>query len=142
MENDKKKSFWLVGLLSAHGLQLRWASGLLKRPDRLGGPTANDPDSWACRRAHMRTVTAPCTVASSPAVRCWPGGGSVSTVSINGVESGRRVRRRQRGPTVEAVWRGDGDGGSTRWCSTEEAAPVDCGGPDGARQLQWGVREQ
>jgi hypothetical protein len=39
---------------------------------------------------------------------------------------------------VEAARRGDGGGSSARWRPTEEAAPMDGGGPDGARQLQGG----
>jgi hypothetical protein len=36
---------------------------------------------------------------------------------------------------VEATRRGGGDGGSARWCPTEEAVSMDGGGPDGAWQL-------
>jgi hypothetical protein len=70
---------------------LRWASGLLKRPGRLGGPKANDLDSWECQRAVTAAVAR--TVASSPAIRWWSGGGSVGAVSTSGAESGRRVMR-------------------------------------------------
>jgi hypothetical protein len=122
-----------VGWLPARGLQLRWASSLLKRPGRLGDPKANNPDSWACQRGHRRAVTAAVarTVASSPAVRRWPGGGSVGAMSTSGAESGRRARRRQREPPVEAARRGDVDGDSTRWRPTEEATSVDGGVPMG-----------
>jgi hypothetical protein len=39
---------------------------------------------------------------------------------------------------VEAARRGDDDGGSTRWHPTEEAALVDCGGPDGLGSYKGG----
>jgi hypothetical protein len=40
---EKEKHFLLVGPLSARGLQLHWASRLLRQTYWLGGPKANGP---------------------------------------------------------------------------------------------------
>jgi hypothetical protein len=48
-------------------------------------------------------------------------------------------QKRKRNAGVKLTEEGNIDDASARWRPTEEAASVDGGGPDGARQLQgWG----
>jgi hypothetical protein len=47
-------------------------------------------------------------------------------------------QKRKRNAGVKLTEEGNIDDASARWRPTEEAASVDGGGPDGARQLQGG----
>jgi hypothetical protein len=104
---EKEKHFWLVGRLPARGLQLYWASGLLRRPGWLGGPKANSLGSPATGRVGVPA----CAQARDHrgCGRWWLVGGL----------GGRRWPARTRGDHGACVVQGEGRWGSPRWRSSD-----------------------
>jgi hypothetical protein len=66
------------------------------------------------------------------------GSGEVMQLGGGGIRALGPSQKRNRNVGVELTEEGNGGGASARWRPTEEAALVDGGGPDGARQLQGG----
>jgi hypothetical protein len=95
---EKEKHFWLVGWLPARGLQLYWASGLLRRPGWLGGPKANSLGGPATGRVGVRRAHR-CVITTGAA----GGGSSVAYVGGGGWHE-------QEGTTEHAPCKERGDG--------------------------------